>query len=140
MANTGYKFEAWSEVQVGGASSVTLTTAGTVTAETAAISGDVKAATEVSLELVYSDHALATAGLKVYIAFATANGYETVAGGAIGRELLYQRNASDPPSCQRIMVPPCSSFKLLFVWGNTTGGSNVVVNVDKKSADIPAAS
>lgn len=138
MANTGYKFDAsWSEVEVGGSTSVTLTTGGTVTAATAAISGDIKVTTEISLELVYSDHALATTGLSVAIAFATANGYETVAGGAQAKGLTYERNTT---SYQRIMVPACSSFKLLFVWGNTTGGSNVVINVDKKQVDIPAAS
>ena len=137
MADTGFNWDAaWSAIDA----AIVLTQGGTVTDTSDAISLDGKAACEVSIDADYSDHAKATAGLSVYL-LRDVNGtdYEAVTDLPWGFEMIFTQNSTNR---RTFTVDPGSvgSFKILLVWGNTTGSSAVTVATSVRYATIPVAS
>ena len=137
MADTGYNWDAaWTTID----EVIVLTTGGTDTDISAAISLKGKAACEVSIDADYSDHAKLTAGLSVYL-LRDINGtdYESPGDLPWGFEMPFTQLASNRRS---FTVDPAlmGSFKIYLAWGNTTESSNVTVATSYRCATVPAAS
>jgi len=136
MANTGYDWGAYAALQ----SAVVLTTAGTVTNTSSEVDLDVKAGCEVSVAATYSDHVKATSGLTVYVLRSyDGTSYQVVGDEPWGFEMVFTQNATNY-IVFNVDPGQAGSFKLLIVWGNTTGSSTVTVTTRYRTADIPAAS
>ena len=141
MADTGFNWDAAWTAEYDG----TLTTAGTVTDTSAAISMDNKAAIEVSIDADFSNHAKATGGLKVYILRdVNATDYEIDPvtdsnSGPWGFEMPFSQNATIRKTIF-LSGGQYSAFKIFLHWANTTASSNVVVATKYRFATVPVAS
>lgn len=134
MGDTGYNFEnSWTTLQNG----VTLTQGSTVEDISSAVSMDGKAAVEIAIKAVYSNHAMATAGLSVYIERDANDAYEDDADGPFGFEMPFTQNGTHR---RTILMGPASNYKVHLVWGNTTASSSVTVTTSYKRATVPVAS
>ncbi len=135
MADTGYNFEdTWTTLQ----SAVVLTQGGTVENISATpIAMDGKAGVEITVKAVYSNHAKATAGLKVYIERDANDAYEDNADEPYGWEMPFTQNGTNRNT---IFFGPASNLKVHLVWDNTTANSVVTVTTSYKRATIPVAS
>ena len=134
MGDTGYNFDdSWTTLQNG----VVLTQGGTVEDVSSAIAMDVKASVEIAVKAVYSNHAKATAGLKVYIERDANDAYEDDADAPFGWEMVFTQNGTNR---QTVLFGPASNLKVHLVWGNTTASSSVTVTTSYKKATIPLAS
>lgn len=137
MANTGYDWDAsWTVIDA----AIVLTQGGTIVDTSDAVSLDGKAACEVSIDADYSNHAKATAGLRVYV-LRDINGtdYEAVADLPWGFEMPFTQAGTNRRS---FVVDPgkIGRFKLYLDWGNTTGSSAVTVATSYRCATVPVAS
>ena len=137
MADTGFNWDAsWTVLDA----AIVLTQGGTTTDTSAAVSLDVKAACEVSIDVDYSNHAKATAGLTVYV-LRDVNGtdYEAIADGPWGFEMAFTQSGTNRKTFH---VDPgiAGSFKIYLNWGNTTGSSVATVATSYRTATIPLAS
>ena len=137
MADTGYNWDdSWTTIDA----AIALTTGGTVSDTSDAISLDGKAACEVSIDTDYSDHAKATDGLHVYL-LRDINGtdYEGVDDVPFGFEMPFLQNGTRR---RTFSVDPgmIGSFKILLVWGNTTASSVATTATSYRTATVPAAS
>jgi len=138
MANTGHDWGAWANIDAD--QPVTLTTAGTITDTSDAVDLDIKSACEVSIDADYSDHAKATGGLSVYVARdINDTDYEVVADGAWGFEMPFTQAGTHR---RAFAVDPgqIGKFKIITVWANTTGSSNVAYTIKVRTASVPLAS
>ena len=91
MADTGYNWDAaWTPVD---AAVVQQEGEASATDSSATLDLDGKAACLISIDTDYSDHAKATAGLRVYITREAGDGsFESVADGAWGFEMAFTQN------------------------------------------------
>ena len=137
MGDTGYNWDAaWTTIDA----AIVLTEGGTTTDTSAAQSSDGKAACEVSIDVDYSNHAKAGAGLKVYILRdVNATDYEDTEDGPWGFEMPFSQLGTNR---RTFAVPPSmvSDFKIGLSWENTTGSSVATVATKVRYATVPAAS
>jgi hypothetical protein len=133
--NTGYKPDAsWTTLQNG----VALTQGGTTTDLSGAVSLDTKFGFELAVKAVYSNHALATSGLTVYVLRDSNDAYEAAADLPQAVQPVFTQNNTNRATYA--FAGPFSNIKILLSWGNTTGSSAVTVTTSYKLFDIPAAS
>lgn len=134
MADTGFNFEdSFTTLQ----DEVTLTQGGTTEDTSSAIAMDGKAGVEVAIKAVYSNHAKATAGLKVYFCRDANDAYEVAGDGPMGFEMPFTQNDTHR---RTVFLGPASNYKIHLVWGNTTSSSAVTVTTSYKKATVPVAS
>lgn len=134
MADTGYNFEdSYTTLQ----NAVVLTQGGTVEDISSVLAMDGKAAVEITIKAVYSNHAKATAGLKVYIERDADDAYEDDDDAPFSFEMKFTQNDTRRKT---ILMGPASNYKVHLVWGNTTTSSAVTVTTSYKRATIPVAS
>lgn len=134
MADTGFNFEdTWTVLQ----NAVALTQGGTTEDVSSAIAMDGKAGVEIAIKAVYSNHAKATAGLKVYFERDANDAYEDDADGPMGFEMPFTQNSTHR---RTVLLGPASNYKVHLVWGNTTASSSVTVTTSYKRASVPVAS
>ena len=137
MADTGYNWDAgWSVIDA----AIVLTQGGTTDDTSAVIDCDGKAAVEISIDVDYSNHAKATAGLFVYVLRdIDGSDYEVEADGPWGFEMPFTQSGTH----RRTFTVDCSQiseFKIYLDWDNSTGSSVATVATAKKYATIPVAS
>ena len=137
MADTGYNWEAsWTVLDA----AIALTVAGTITDQSAEIDCDGKAAILISIDTDYSDHAKATAGLKISILRDIDDTvYESANGASVVFEMPFTQNATE----RKTIALDCSQFqKIVLVqdWGNTTGSAVATTATAYKFATVPVAS
>lgn len=137
MADTGYNWDAnWTVLDA----AITLTTAGTITDQSAEIDCDGKAAILISIDSDYSDHAKATGGLSISIARDIDDTvYESAKGYAVSFEMAFTQNATE----RKTFALDCSQFQKIVLiqdWANTTASSSVATATAYKFATIPVAS
>jgi len=137
MADTGFNWDAnWSVLDA----AITLTQGATITDESAEIDCDGKAAILISIDSDYSNHAKATAGLKISIKRDVDDTvYESADGAAVSFEMPFTQNDTE----RKTIALDVSKFqKIVLVqdWGNTTGSSAVTSATAYKFATVPVAS
>lgn len=137
MADTGYNWDAnWTVIDA----AITLTTGGTITDQSAEIDLDGKAACLISLDIDYSDHAKATAGLSVSIKRDIDDTvYESASGASVKFEAPFTQNSTERITIS-LSAQEFQKFVLVLDWGNTTASSSVTVATAVKYATIPVAS
>lgn len=134
MADTGNKFAAsWTVLQNG----VVLTQGGTTENIGGPISMGINNGVEIAIKAVYSNHAKATAGLKVYFERDANDAYEDAADGPPGFEMPFTQNGTHRVTK---FLGPASSYKVHLVWANTTASSAVTVTTSYKIVTVPVAS
>ena len=137
MADTGHNWEAsWTVLDA----AIVLTTAGTITDQSAEIDCDGKANILISIDTDYSNHAKATAGLSITILRDIDDTvYESADGASVKFEMPFTQNNTE----RKAFSLDCASFqKIVLVqdWGNTTGGSVATTATAYKFDTIPVAS
>lgn len=136
MADTGYNWGAWTQCGVEG---VVLTTGGTILEVSDAIDLDGKAACEVSVAAIYSNHVRATGGLEVGILRESNGTYQAQADIVNGWEMVFTQNNT---RLDVFSVDPqqFGTFKVMHDWNNTTASSTVTITTRYRTATIPLAS
>ena len=137
MADTGYNWETnWTVLDA----AIVLTTAGTITDQSAEIDCDGKAAILISIDTDYSNHAKATGGLRISILRDVDDTvYESTNGASVVFEMPFTQNATE----RKTIALDCSQFqKIVLVqdWLNTTASSNSTTATAYKFATVPVAS
>jgi len=136
MSNTGIDWAASHTVLT---NAVVLTTGGTILDTSAAVDLDLKASAEITIDATYSDHARATAGLKVSVLRdIDGTNFEDGNSGAMQFEMPFVQNTTVRKGFS-ISAADFAKFKIRLDWGNTTASSNVTVTVRYKLSDIPPA-
>lgn len=137
MADTGFNWEAnWTVLDA----AITLTQGGTITDESAEIDCDGKAAILISVDSDYSDHAKATAGLKISIKRDIDDTvYESANGAAVMFEMPFTQNSTERKAFA-LNVSKFQKIVLVQDWGNTTASSAVTSATAYKFATVPVAS
>jgi len=136
MSDTGINWGAWTQCGVEG---VVLSEDTPVLKISDAIDLDGKAACEVSIEALYSDHAKATGGLEIAILGECNATYQVQADIVAGFEMVFTQNATRR---ERFSVDPqqYGTFKVMHDWNNTTDHSTVTITTRYRTATIPVAS
>jgi len=137
MADTGYNWDAnWSVLDA----AIALTQGATTTDQSAEIDCDGKAAIAISFDTDYSDHAIATGGLVIYILRDVDDTvYESLNGASVVFEMPFTRNSTE----RKTIMLDCSQFQKIVVyqkWNNSTGSSVATTATAYKFATIPVAS
>ena len=137
MADTGHNWEAsWTVLDA----AIVLTTAGTITDQSAEIDCDGKANILISIDTDYSDHARLTAGLSITILRDIDDTvYESADGASVKFDMPFTRNDTE----RKAFSLDCASFqKIVLVqdWGNTTASSTSTTATAYKFDTIPVAS
>ena len=138
MADTGYNWDAnWSVLEAALAQQEGEASA---THQFSEIDLDGKAACLISIDTDYSDHAKATAGLKVYVLRDIDDTvYESVNGAAVAFEMPFTQNNTERKTFF-LSAQQFQKFVLYFDWANTTTDAVATSAVAIKYATIPAAS
>lgn len=137
MADTGYNWDVdWTVLDA----EIVLTVAGTITDQSAEIDCNGKAAILISIDTDYSDHAKATAGLKISILRDVDDTvYESANGASFFFEMPFTQNATE----RKTFALDCSQFqKIVLVqdWLNTTASAVATTATAYKFATVPVAS
>ena len=136
MANTGHVWGSWNVIDA----AIVLTQGGTVTDTSATIDLGTASGCEISIDTDYSAHALATAGLGIYILRTVDDtDFEDIADNPWGFEMVHT-NAGTNRRVFSVAPAMVSKFQLLQVWGNTTGSSVATTATAYRVADVPVAS
>jgi len=137
MADTGYNWDAdWAVIDA----EIVLTTGGTITDQSAEIDLDGKAACLISIDVDYSNHAKATAGLSVSINRDIDDTvYESSNGASVKFEMPFTQNATERKAFF-LSAQQFQKFVLTLDWGNTTASAVATIATAIKYATIPPAS
>ncbi len=137
MPDTGYNWDAaWTVIDA----AIVLTTAGTITDQSAEFDLDGKAACLISIDTDYSDHAKATGGLTITILRDIDDTvYESANGAAVTFEMPFTQNATERKTFF-LSAQQFQKFVLVQDWLNTTANSNSTTATAIKFATIPVAS
>ena len=137
MADTGYNWDAnWTVMDA----AIALTTGGTITDQSDEIDLDGKAACLISIDTDYSNHAKATAGLKVSIKRDVDDTvYESANGASVVFEMPFAQNGTERKTFF-LSAEQFQKFVLVLDWGNTTASSVATTATAIKYATIPVAS
>ena len=138
MADTGYNWEAnWTTLEAALAQQEGEASA---THQLDEVDLDGKAACLISIDTDYSNHAKATAGLKVYVLRDIDDTvYESVNCASVAFEMYFTQNSTERKTIF-LSAQQFQKFVLYFVWGNTTTDSIATSAVAIKYATVPAAS
>ncbi len=137
MADTGYNWDAaWTEVIAANV----LTQGGTTTFTSGTLSLDGKAACEISIDTDYSNDAILTSGLHVFILRELGTGdYEAEVDGPWGFEMPFQINSFGRVAFA-LSAARWNDFRIHLDWDNSTAGAIATSDIDIRYATIPVAS
>ncbi|MBE3140931.1 MAG: hypothetical protein IMZ53_10140 [Thermoplasmata archaeon] len=136
MATINYTWDAnWTVIDA----AIALTVAGTITDTSAEYDLSGKAACLISIYTTYSNHAKATAGLKISILRDVDDTlYETLNGAAISFEMPFTQAAAERKTIF-LSAEQFQKFVLQQDWGNTTANGVATTATAIKYATITVA-